>query len=157
MPSCPQLPLSCAPCCSPSVSDCRVFLQGGTERGNLLRQPLHHRVLQLGLMGAVETVEGIWVVHRVHLHTQTCTRLKRGFSKTDCCLPTWVDFHLPTTLFECDAHSLNIYICLLKSGTDSMMWDWFDHDNRFSVSHGECELLCKIRQLAVDNLLQKNS
>lgn len=62
-----------APCGLPSISDSRVLLQGGTERGQLLSQPLHHWVLQLGLMWAVEAVEGIWIVQRVHLHTHTHT------------------------------------------------------------------------------------
>lgn len=69
------------PCCLPSVSDSGVLLQGGTERGQLLSQPLHHWVLQLGLMWAVETVEGIWVVQRVHLHMQTCTHLNTAAVK----------------------------------------------------------------------------
>lgn len=58
------------PVCSPSVSDSRILFQGGTERRQLLGQPLHHWVLQLGLMRAVETVKGIWIVQRIHLHTQ---------------------------------------------------------------------------------------
>lgn len=60
-----------APWASPSVSDGRVLLEGGAECGDLLGQPLHHRVLQLGLVGAVETVERIRVVHGVDLHTHT--------------------------------------------------------------------------------------
>lgn len=81
----------CAPDCSPSVSDSRVLLQGGAKGSNLLRQPLHHRVLQLGFVGTVETVEGVWVVQRIHLHTHTLTPASDG------CRPsadTYVDtFH----------------------------------------------------------------
>lgn len=73
--------LYCAPYCSPSVSDSRVLLQGGAERSNLLSQPLHHWVFQLGLVGTVETVESIGIVQRIHLHTQILT------PTSDACLP----------------------------------------------------------------------
>lgn len=83
--------LNSAPYCSPSVSDSRVLLQGGAECSNLLCQPLHHWVLQLGLMGTVETVESVWIVQRIHLHTQILS------PTSDVCLPssdTYVDrFH----------------------------------------------------------------
>lgn len=82
--------LNCAPYCSPSVSDSRVLLQGGAERSNLLGQPLHHRVLQLGLVGTVETVESVWIVQRIHLHTQILTPTSDIYLMSD----TYVDkFH----------------------------------------------------------------
>lgn len=88
-------PSAAPPCCSPSVSDGRVLLQGGAERGDLLRQPLHHRVLQLGLVGAVETVEGVCVVQRVHLHThKTWTQLQFCLSQN-----SFVAFLLSASFF----------------------------------------------------------
>lgn len=102
---CLQPPLSSAPCCSPSVSDGRVLLQGGAECGDLLRQPLHHRVLQLGLVGAVETVEGICVVQRVHLHTyKTWTQSQPCVSQN-----SFVAFPLSASFFF--LCSLNLCVC----------------------------------------------
>lgn len=79
--------LNCAPYCSPSVSDSWVLLQGGAECSNLLGQPLHHRVLQLGLVGTVETVESVWIVQRVHLHTKIDSNIR--------CLPGHVCGQIP--------------------------------------------------------------
>lgn len=95
MPLSPLLSLMWAPCFSPSVSDRRVLLQGGTECSNLLGQPLHHWVLQLGLVGAVETVERIRIVQRVHLHTDTWQRFS-------------IDFLPPRNSFSIHAQSLFI-------------------------------------------------
>lgn len=98
-----------SPCCSPSVSDSRVLLQGGTECGQLLGQPLHHRVLQLGLVGAVETVEGIWIVQRVHLHIQTYRSLNFTSRGTALRLSALIDLSFFTFLhlfLLCNMHTI---------------------------------------------------
>lgn len=54
----------------PAVPHGRVFLQGGTERGNLLCQALQDRVLHLGLVGAVKALEGVGRIQRINLGEQ---------------------------------------------------------------------------------------
>lgn len=51
----------------PPVPHGRVLLQRGAQRGDLLRQALQDRVLHLGLVGAVEALEGVGRIQGVNL------------------------------------------------------------------------------------------
>lgn len=116
----------CAPYCSPSVSDSRVLLQGGAEGSNLLCQPLHHRVLQLGFVGTVETVESVWIVQRIHLHTQILTPTSGG------CVPSSdtdrnkldVTYLNRNFLCICIKHSLSVPFGFLEPNRHAHGYDY---------------------------------
>lgn len=126
----------CAPYCSPSVSDSRVLLQGGAEGSNLLCQPLHHRVLQLGFVGTVETVESVWIVQRIHLHTQILTPTSDG------CLPssdTYVDrFHNHNTdRNKLDVTYLNMnFLCICIKHSLSVPFRFLEPKRGQRHAHG---------------------